>query len=56
MDYNINYNFPKTICEVFVRQARVYFPLKSVKFHFNPSYGGIFPIETHNQVIDYEVA
>ena len=39
-----------------VRQARAYFPFKSVKFYFNPSYDGIFPIETHNRVIDYEVA
>ena len=31
-----------------VRQARVYFPFKSVKFYFNPRYDGIFPIETHN--------
>ena len=30
--------------------------LESVKFNFNPSYDGIFPIETYNQVIGYEVA
>ena len=46
----------ESIWEVFVRQARVYFPFKSVKSYFNPSYDGIFPIETHNRVIDYEVA
>ena len=42
--------------DVIVRQTRVYFPFKSVKFYFNPSYDGIFPIETYNQVIGYEVA
>ena len=42
--------------DVIVRQARVYFPFKSVKFYFNPSYDGIFPIETYNQAIGYEVA
>jgi hypothetical protein len=50
------YIIKASIWLVIVRQARVYFPFKSVKFYFNPSYDGIFPIETYNQVIGYEVA